>query len=260
MCCFTKPVISVNATRIFARVERAERQFLVYSMRLEAGEDLAMVLPLPVKHGSGDDAVNFINLKEYPEFFADLERGFPPPPDGRGARSHGGMISASLDVKPVPLTVVQVGDFEASFVPSVKDFSRLDARFRLPDAAWKKLPAYKDFGFAVFKLKPGLQQIHPMAFSCPRRDARWLFFPTVHIHDSQVHATAEFDHILYCQLNEGEPLKLSLPRLWSESPSHAQSFMKIAKTKGLLVADQHCYRRALNGNLPNRDTFAELES
>jgi hypothetical protein len=34
------------------------------------------------------------------------------------------------------LEVIQVGDFEASFVPTVKDFSRLDERFRLPSAVW----------------------------------------------------------------------------------------------------------------------------
>jgi hypothetical protein len=38
---------------------------------------------------------------------------------------------------------------------------------RLPEGVWAKLPGYADFGFAVFKLKPGNAQVHPMAFSFP---------------------------------------------------------------------------------------------
>ncbi|HZV35537.1 MAG TPA: hypothetical protein VFB72_13270, partial [Verrucomicrobiae bacterium] len=126
-----------------------------------------MVLPLPVKPGTGEDGVHFISLKDYPDFFDDLENGFPPPPSERATDS----ALAAPPAQAAPLPVVQVGDFEASFVPTEKDFSRLDPRFRLPKDAWKKLPGYHDYGFAVFKLKPrGLQKVHPMAFSFPRRD------------------------------------------------------------------------------------------
>jgi hypothetical protein len=60
----------------------------------------------------------------------------------------------------------------------VKDFSRLDERFRLPVDTWNQLPAHHDYGFAVFKLKPGVATVHPMAFSFPRRDQKTLFFHT----------------------------------------------------------------------------------
>ena len=93
---------------------------------------------------------------------------------------------------------------EASFVPTIADFDRLDERFRLPKETWHHLPQYNKFGFAVFKLKPGEKRIHPMAFEFPRSDSKRLFFPTVHIHDGEVHATADFDHILYCQQNPDE--------------------------------------------------------
>lgn len=258
MCCFTKPVRSVESTRIFARADANERQFLAYSMKVDAEEDLAMVLPLPVTPGTGEDGVQFISLKNYPIFFDDMEIGFPQPPQER-ARSFG-IPSASLRLQS-QLPVVQVGDFEASFVPTEKDFSRLDARFRLPKDAWKKLPRYHDYGFAVFKLKPrGRQQVHPMAFSFPRRDVHSLFFPTVHIHDGKVHSEAEFDHILYCQPNEGEPLKFGSTYDWQESSGHALGFVKIAQAQKLVVPDQHCYRRPMTGMLPNRDTFVALES
>ena len=79
MCCFSRPVQSVSATKIFARSAEDGRQLLVYSMTLRAKEELGMVLPLPVKKGSGEKAVTFIDLKGYAEFFADLNKGFPVP-------------------------------------------------------------------------------------------------------------------------------------------------------------------------------------
>jgi hypothetical protein len=152
-----------------------------------------------------------------------------------------------------PLEVVQVGDFEASFVPAVKDFSRLDVRFRLPADTWSELPEYQTYGFAVFKLKPGALRIHPMAFSFPRRDTKALFFPTVHIHDGKVHKKADFDHALYCQPH-GED-HLALGRDWAESPKLASSFMRVEQAKGLIEGKQHCYKRELHGRLANRDTL-----
>src|SRR5262245_26408336 len=121
MCCFSRPVQSVSATQIFARSDVGGRQVLAYSMTLKAKEDLAMVLPLPVKPGSGEKTIRFIDLKEYPDFFADLRKGFPEPvtrAGGAKSRSFGGGPEAKLEV-------VNVGNFEASFVPTVADFARL---------------------------------------------------------------------------------------------------------------------------------------
>ena len=250
MCCFSRPVISVSATNIFARAAEDGRQFLVYSMTLNAKDDLAMVLPLPVKIGTGEKGIGFIDLSSYPDFFADLRKGFslPPPPTASGFRSRSVAAAAKLEV-------VQVGRFEASFVPTVTDFSRLDERFRLPADAWNQLPDYRDYGFAVFKLKPGEAKIHPMAFSFPRRHTKTLFFPTVHIHDGKVHPKAGFDHGLYCQPLEHEPLQL---RDWRESTGHAKGFMNVNKAKGLIMPDQHCYQKEMHGQLPNRDTFVSI--
>lgn len=257
MCCFTIPIKSVKTTRIFARAWEKERQFLVYSMQVEADAPVAMILPLPVNPGTGEDGVTFINLKEYPEFFHDLQRGFPRKEQRAKSDHNWRAMPASAAM---PLRVAQVGNFEASFVPTINDFSRLDARFRLPDGVWEKLPGYHDYGFAVFKLKPGLQDVHPMAFSFPRRDLRFLFFPTVHIHDGKVHQDADFDHTLFAQPREGEFLKFDQSYDWQESAGHARSFMQLAKAQKLIEADQHCYRRTMNGQLPNKDTFVPLET
>ena len=210
-----------------------------------------MVLPLPVQLGTDEKDVSFIDLSIYAEFFVDLERGFPPPPV-QGVKSRGKSVT-SLSAH--PLEVVRVGNFEASFVPAMKDFSRLDERFRISDKAWKQLPAYKDFGFAVFKLKASSPKVHPMAFSFPRRDLKTLFFPTVHIHDGEVHTKAEFDHTLYCQQSEHEQVTV---RDWRESAGNAGKFMKADKSKGLILANHHCYQKKMLGNLPNQDTYDKV--
>jgi len=77
MCCFSQPVRSVHSTNIFARPADERRQFLVYSMTLEARKELAMILPLPVKTPAAENDVEFIDLQGYPNFFTDLEQGFP---------------------------------------------------------------------------------------------------------------------------------------------------------------------------------------
>jgi hypothetical protein len=146
MCIFSgESNVTVDGTRIFGRVEGGE-QFLVYQMSVGTSAETAMVLPLPIAPGHGEAAVRFIDLSTYPKFFEALELMFPQTlyllahePQGLGERSP-------------TLVVHRVGDFEASYVPSIADFARLDKRFQLSSAIWDKLPAYRDYGFAVFKL------------------------------------------------------------------------------------------------------------
>jgi hypothetical protein len=244
MCCFSRPVKLVADTNIFARGSKEGRQFLVYSMQLNANEDLAMILPIPVPKDSKENAVRFINLEEYPAFFAELRAGFPIP---RSASLGGANDGRTLSKK---LEVVSVGSFEASFVPAIKDFARLDERFRLPTSVWEKLPQYKDYGFAVFKLKKGASKVHPMAFEFPRANPEQLFFPTVHIHDGRIHPRAKFDHALYCQRAGNDKLELTD---WQESTTPAGLFMKVKKAQGLLEPDEHCYLKELRGQYKNED-------
>ena len=246
MCCFSREVRMVADTNIFARASKGGRQFLVYSMRVDAPKELAMILPIPVPAKSAEDAVKFISLKEYDAFFTDLKKCFPEPPPPSPSRD-----SKRPAPKAAALPVVEVGAFAASFVPSIGDFERLDERFRLRSEVWKSLPQYSDYGFAVFQLKEGEQKVHPMAFEFPRRKADKLFFPTVHIHDGQVRLKARFDHALYCQVDEGTSTVE-----WDESPGHARQSVKVEKAQGLIEPDAHVYRRRLVGMLENADTWA----
>lgn len=246
MCCFSRPVDLVTDTNIFARASKGGRQFLVYSMKFQAGEDLAMILPVPTPKDSAEDAVKFISLKGYEAFFNDMRKGFPkpPPPRGKGGPKDG---SNSLT-----LPVVEVGDFVASFVPAIKDFDRLDKQFRLPAGVWDKLPQYKDWGFAVFKLKKpgkGQSKVHPMAFEFPRRDEKVLFFPTVHVHDGTVPEKAGFDHSLFCQPSGDAPQK------WDESEQLAEAFLKVKEAQGIVDGNAHVYRKLMKGRFENKDVL-----
>jgi len=200
MCIFTLPSVDVADTRLYARRAGPGRQILVYEMSYAAPEPLAMVLPLPVASRDEETALRFIDLSHAAEFFDDLAKLVWLVEVRR--RSSMDLLSSSADPVRPPLRVHEVGAFEASFVPSVADFDRLDARFRLPGGVFEAMPQYADFGFAVFKLREttgGLKGAHPMAFEFSTRLTDALFLPTVHVHDGSVHRLARFDHLAYVQ-------------------------------------------------------------
>jgi hypothetical protein len=244
MCCFSQPVDSVSGTNIFARASKDGKQFLAYSMFLKAKSELAMILPIPTPKASKDGAVRFISLEKYPEFFDKLAVPFIT----RHGLGGGDKSDDKKDDAP-KIKVEKVGAFDASFVPSAKDFARVDERFRIPQATWDKLPAVKGFGFVVFKLRKGEAKVHPMAFEFPRADEKKLFFPTVHIHDGKIHATAMFDHALYCQPSGEDLLK------WKESSGLASGIVDVKKSMGLINGDGHVYQLLIKGRKDNKDTW-----
>lgn len=269
MCCFSRPIPYVAATRIFARMV-GERQRLAYAMSFAAAEELAMVLPLPVVVGAGDDAVRFVDLSGYRTFFTDLERGFPLllPAAAKGGSPFRGGIPAQPRLK-----VHDVGDFEASFVPRPADFARLDPRFRLPARVLTDLTSYGDWGFAVVQLRRSMRgfwgwlrrtkhTMQPLALEFPTRDPERLFFPTLHVHDGEVHGEAAFDHTLYWQHPPGvtpppdrEPLMMGAPMNVS---GPAGRFMKLDLAQDLVDGELPCRRRVLLGHLPNQDTWIDV--
>jgi hypothetical protein len=262
MCIFSQHVEHVAQTKIFARAEGGE-QLLAYEMAYSALGDLAMVLPVPVVPGSGEQAMRFIDLSLYPDIFRDLSKLFPE------AVMAGVSGSFSRSAQAPTLIVHQVGSFEASFVPTLADFARLDPRFRLPAEVWTELPQYRDFGFAVFKLRgqkrgfferlglkapsaPAPTHVHPMAFAFHSRTPSELFFPTVHVHDGRVHGEAHFDHELYCQL-ETAP---GPHGVWHAATGNIAHSVSIERSSGLLHAFLPCFRLRLLGTYPNQDQYA----
>jgi hypothetical protein len=282
MCCFSGPVRDVHDTQIFARPLPDGRQLLVYSMSVLAEQELAMVLPIPVPPAAPEDAVRFVDMSRCPTFFEQLDVLFPD--DYFRGLPLGMPFGAAPQA--TPLVVHDVGSFEASFVPSIADFERLDPRFRLPSQVWDQLPTYRDWGFCVFKLRRGavpipeapaersvLQRVgdlffgkptpfvatgpsaggapipyHPMAFEFPRRDPGKLFFPTLHIHSGNVEPYAPFDHSLYCQL---EDRLVQLRDDWRGSTTSAG--LVAGSAREWLDADARVFRRNIRGSYPNED-------
>ncbi len=254
MCIFSGPVQNVSSTKIFGRATPAGTQTLVYAMSVLNRRDTAMLLPIPVPPGSPEETVRFIDLHGYAGFFEDMRRGFrtTPLPASRS------FAPQSLDLT---LKVHEVGDYEASYVPSAADWSRLDPRFRLPGVVFKAVPAYQDYGFAVFKLKASgsagrgwlrrrgsgpPRPIHPMAFEFPTRFAGQIFFPTVHVHDGAFHPRADFDHELYAQYGR-------TPEGWETSTGPAHGFMDTHRAGEIIEGAAPCYRLEIRGKADNRD-------
>jgi hypothetical protein len=120
----------------------------------------------------------------------------------------------------------------------------------LPEGTWEKLGGYSDYGFVVFKLRRGDAHVHPMAFNFATARPDLLFFPTVHVHDGKVHARAEFDHDLYCQIPRSGLRALAS---WQESELPASRFINAAETKGVILPDRHVFRKSVRGIRANKD-------
>jgi len=248
MCCFSGSVKHVSETSIFCRMGAQGNQVVIYSMVLETDRDVAMVLPVPVAEERNEGSVRFVNLSGYADFFPKLDRAFPMPRSkSSGADPFGGAPAASA-----PLKVQSVGCYEASFVPRVEDFLRLDERFRIPPEVWAGLPEFTGHGFVVFKLKAGRARVHPMAFAYPARDRTKITFPAVHIHDGTVHAVADFDHALYCQ-SESSEVRMN----WQESVALPGGYVNLDRLQGTVRNDAHVYKRQMVGDFENADVVVK---
>ena len=271
--------LKVSKTNIFARHSHPGHQVLAYSMSISTRSAAAMILPLPVSRPSGEDALRFIDLSSYPEFFRDMDRACIPEVEMIGEFSD----DLEAPESALMLQVHEVGDFEASYVPAMPDFARLDPRFRLPDNVWRTMPDYSEYGFAVFQLRLILasddseveNDIHPMALEFPTRDPDRLYFPTVHVHDGVYHDSAGFYHRFFCQRAAARSeFKFQLDLLEGREPSPAEDgpqfdgyewYSRSAETAsqvlpvdrcgGLVDPHQKLHSMSLLGDFPNRDIW-----
>ena len=89
-----------------------------------------------------------------------------------------------------------------------------------------------------------------------------LFFPTIHIHDGEIHESEKFDHILYMQHAGLDS------RVYGYENSHiadkstglirskyvASRFCDVDKSAGLIDGNLLLHRKIIRGTLPNSDT------
>lgn len=243
MCILSRPIKDIASTNIFVNDLGDDVHGTVYSMEIATDVPVAMLLPVPVRQADDEDALTFVDLSEYPDFFKDMGKLFPEPMS-RGF----GVAARGLK----SLQVHQVGAFKASYVPApLSNFLRLDTQFRLDPSVWASLPNYDGFGYAVFQFDPGAKkEIHPMAYKYPANTLTELFFPTVHVHDGH-HAdrNAHFDHQLYYQQsgNFGDA------NGWTASEHIPDWSMKVGRTGGLVRNTDPLYRRRMRGMLLNAD-------
>ncbi len=258
MCCFAQPIDRVGSTRIFGRLSGTGTQFLAYQMEYESKTPNAMILPLPTKLPVAQDAMRFISLESYGKMFNDFQKGFP-----RKALPTFPLVNtrAMSAIAAEQLEVHEVGDYITSFVPNASDFDRLDEQFVIPNSTWDLIPDYRDYSFAVFQLTKLKSTPHPMAFEFPTRDTEQVYFPTVHIHDGEVHDYEEFDHILYTQNpalddvagdyrdgNFADPATKLV-----RSNRIANNFVKTELTAGMVDPNLLLHRKLIVGNFPNVD-------
>ena len=246
MCIFTGDVKSVGDTRIFARQE-GQRQVIVYDMHLSSKDETAMVLPIPVAKTSEADPVEFKDLSSYPKFFDDVESLFP---QWMSASADGFASRGASRIK-----VQEVGVYEASFVPSPDDFRRLDPRFSLNDSFFEQAPEYADYGFVVFKLKPGESRVHPMAFWFSKEADNQLFFPTKHMHNGIMNSRDNFIHTRYAQCDGA--LNTEDPSLETVDPVSQRDELSsiVDKSQGLVSENQMISKVARYGENENKDIW-----
>ena len=257
MCIFSQPVISVSDTSIFARLGEGGKQYLVYEMRYQSKKPNAMILPLPVKTPAAESSIQFIDPSKYGSFFKDLALAFPPKAMPKSRSWSLGVESAVAN----SIKVHKVGNFIASFVPTVDDFDRLDEQFVLPKSTWDLIPEYSDYGFAVFQLSELVGKPHPIAFEFKTRSTDKLFFPTMHIHDGEVHKREEFDHSLFLQhpafdASTGEyngPNHVDRQTQLVRSKRVAASTVKTKLTHGIVDPELLLHRMGIKGKLANKD-------
>ncbi|QDU54133.1 hypothetical protein [Aeoliella mucimassa] len=257
MCIFSQPVMSVSSTQIFARATSQGTQLLAYQMSYESQDENAMILPLPIRRPVHEGSLRFVDLSDYDDFFDDLTQGFPfvAPEFSIGCAAFPDETAEAV------LEVFEVGNYIASFVPTLGDFERLDERFTLSKEIWEQLPEYANYGFAVFQLAAGSLKPHPMAFEFEGpRDS--LFFPTLHIHDGEIHELEEFDHEHYLQ-HAGFDSRVHGYRNWDvedestglvRSKYPAKDFCDIDRTEGLVDGNLLVHRKVIRGSHPNQDT------
>jgi hypothetical protein len=98
-----------------------------------------------------------------------------------------------------------------------------------------------------------------MAMKFPTSDPA-LYFPTVHVHDGEVHREAAFDHELYFQCDNlagVDAPRGATPEIESGG-AHPEHHLDVDKTRGAVVRNTMLHRVQLRGTLANSDTRVRI--
>lgn len=251
MCIFSNSVESVSKTSILVNRDHLGIVTTVYQMTYEASHEIAMILPVPIADPA---SFRFVDLSEYPNLIKDLDKPFNHERWLLGDTKMIGALSFSA-----PLPVERVGAYDATFVPSVADMNRLDPRFSLSPALLGGLPSYIDtMSFAVFKLRAGNAQVHPMGYQYMPKNSGELFFPTFHVHHGAIPRLADYDHNLYTQARPtlgGHPVAKSS---WMKSPDILHAYWGGRKRPEFLRPITHIRRMTISGVHVNTDIVVSI--
>jgi hypothetical protein len=252
MCIFNSEVIRVSNTQILVTHSTdGKRQLTVYSNKVNTAGGNAMILPVP--KGGRAASVRFHDLSAYPNLFEDCAKCFAAARVSKGALGWGALTD-SYELSNSTLRVHDVGSYRASIVPTLDDFSRLDASvFSLSPAIGDVLrQSYgSEFEFIVCQLQSGSHEYHPFAYSHDVSGSA-LFVPTLHEHGHKQGQGQEqdpdWDHTIY-SIGTGERWHDS--HEWRRKPVSALQLSKLPAGFDYRVDSMN--RKSITGDYPNMD-------
>jgi hypothetical protein len=247
---FSTPVRVASTFNYFARASRAgaDHQFLACNFRYEAETAFTLILPLPTPLDAPANAVRFINLSGYDDFFQDVRRGLPALTRDTAKQS----LTDRIVEKVRDWLDLDTTQIEFAFFPTQQVLADMSQQWPLAESVWAALQPYMNFGLVGLKLEAGSNRLPPIAVEFPRGTSTELFFPTAH--NLPRSAALNLKHVLYAQTPHR-----SLEWRISTSPGDdhrqllARDFVKVDRTLGLIDPDEPIVARRLSGPNDNFD-------
>jgi len=233
---------------MFARFE-GDRQVLAMEMRVNLPRDMALIVPLPTIPNAGRDALRLLRPGTS-ALFAQLQSGFSKSDSQNERRERQDDLSDS-GVR--TRRFVEAAPYDTLYLPSMDDFGLIDNEFQLSSQLVGAFSPYRDYGFAVLKLRAAANaRLRSIAFSFPTRDTSHLYFPTFQYRDGTVHNTVMFDVTLYAQNAEKSA--------WDGTAVEAGDFMSMDDGAEVISVERTVQRRVLYGEKANEDIWLATSS
>ena len=201
MCIILARVESVSNTQLYISSSKTkERQLVIYTNKVTSPDSNAMILPVP-----NPLSVELLNFRHYKDIFEDCQKCFRHYDDTRHLYATRSLACSASDSHRPVLPVYTIGSYQASIVPSLDDFDRLNTNILRvnPEVASLLRKTYdSEFGFLVCQLKRGNHQYHPFAYTHSIHSNRLLFVPTLHYHLGEKGSSADWDHTIYSPMTD----------------------------------------------------------